>query len=146
MTTLNEQLNEVIPEAMSLFRNNPQIKVVGIPPSRHGQLRYAIVKEASVGNLFQPSGVQALYRRMNQEHKGIPERVLSSLPIDTITEESLKVLESQETDECIVCREKYKVGDNRLFLPCFHCYHQDCITPWLLTDAVCPTCKHRVST
>lgn len=33
--------------------------------------------------------------------------------------------------ECPVCREAYSAGESVLQLPCLHCYHTNCIVPWL---------------
>jgi hypothetical protein len=45
---------------------------------------------------------------------------------------------------CAVCQEDYTSGESASFLPCGHCFHQACISPWLLKDRTCPTCRREV--
>ena len=54
------------------------------------------------------------------------------------------------TDEstcCTICLEDYKVGDvvcrskNGAIAGCFHKFHQDCITDWLMNHDDCPCCR-----
>ncbi|KAF2258367.1 hypothetical protein CC78DRAFT_124721 [Lojkania enalia] len=45
--------------------------------------------------------------------------------------------------ECVVCLEEYVDGVSRVMsLPCGHEFHEECITPWLVTRRrTCPICK-----
>lgn len=47
--------------------------------------------------------------------------------------------------ECSVCLCQYENMDAVVVLPCFHFYHQQCITEWLVRNDACPLCKQRVS-
>ena len=50
-----------------------------------------------------------------------------------------------EVGECAVCLERMEVGEWMIPLPCQanvnHCYHRDCITPWLENSRSCPQCR-----
>lgn len=51
---------------------------------------------------------------------------------------------------CAICLEDYQDGEALRMLPCFHCYHRQCIDSWLLpvpgglpqpSSRVCPVCR-----
>ena len=47
--------------------------------------------------------------------------------------------------ECTICQDKIKKGDQFRRLPCGitvnHCFHRDCIDPWLANNTTCPNCR-----
>lgn len=45
---------------------------------------------------------------------------------------------------CAVCKEEIKIGERITGLPCTHCYHQDCIIPWLNVRNTCPLCRYEL--
>ena len=48
-------------------------------------------------------------------------------------------------ETCPVCLDEFAGGEALNELPCGHCFHSDCIQPWLLNrSAECPLCKHDV--
>lgn len=40
-------------------------------------------------------------------------------------------------DPCTVCHDEFEGGAEVMQLPCKHCFHQDCLLPWL--DTVRPS-------
>ncbi|KAL3535952.1 hypothetical protein ACH5RR_004413 [Cinchona calisaya] len=48
---------------------------------------------------------------------------------------------SSEQDECSVCLEQFKAGENLMRLPCGHRFHSRCLVPWLENNAYCPCCR-----
>uniref|UniRef100_A0A4W4ER90 RING-type E3 ubiquitin transferase n=1 Tax=Electrophorus electricus TaxID=8005 RepID=A0A4W4ER90_ELEEL len=63
------------------------------------------------------------------EHTGPPpaeKEMISSLPVIHVSSE-----QAAGRLECPVCREEYAVGELVRQLPCLHCFHSDCIVPWL---------------
>ena len=44
-------------------------------------------------------------------------------------------------DTCTVCHDDYEEGTTVVELPCTHCFHEDCIMPWLETHNTCPVCR-----
>ena len=46
--------------------------------------------------------------------------------------------------ECSICMEPFRVGDNISFSPtegCHHVFHHDCLRQWLLRKTSCPCCR-----
>eukprot|EP01065_Artemidia_motanka_P023847 TRINITY_DN28500_c0_g1_i1.p1 TRINITY_DN28500_c0_g1~~TRINITY_DN28500_c0_g1_i1.p1 ORF type:complete len:370 (+),score=86.03 TRINITY_DN28500_c0_g1_i1:53-1162(+) len=43
--------------------------------------------------------------------------------------------------QCAVCFDRFDLGDRVRALPCRHVFHADCVDPWLLEQADCPTCR-----
>ncbi|KAK9814583.1 hypothetical protein WJX72_008201 [[Myrmecia] bisecta] len=44
-------------------------------------------------------------------------------------------------EPCSVCHDEFAEGGEVVQLPCKHCYHEDCIIPWLKTHNTCPVCR-----
>lgn len=46
---------------------------------------------------------------------------------------------------CSICLENIQVGSQAKVIPgCLHKFHEDCITPWLLNNAICPYCRRLI--
>ena len=50
-----------------------------------------------------------------------------------------KVLEKNAN--CAVCFEDFSLGEEARLLECGHCFHTDCIVPWLELHGTCPVCR-----
>lgn len=48
-------------------------------------------------------------------------------------------------EKCSVCLSDLRDGEQAMKLPCFHTFHKDCITEWLVRKAECPVCKTPLS-
>ncbi|KAL9261301.1 putative E3 ubiquitin-protein ligase RHY1A [Drosera capensis] len=47
-----------------------------------------------------------------------------------------------EQEECAVCLEQFKVGENLVNLSCAHKFHSRCLVPWLIgNNSHCPCCR-----
>ncbi|CAH8576806.1 unnamed protein product [Schistosoma haematobium] len=44
----------------------------------------------------------------------------------------LNVFHVKILDQCVICMEKYCIGDEVIRLPCFHAFHDDCFVDWIL--------------
>nr|GEY13971.1 probable E3 ubiquitin-protein ligase RHY1A [Tanacetum cinerariifolium] len=51
---------------------------------------------------------------------------------------------SSDQYECVVCLEKFKIGDKLTRLPCAHRFHFKCMVPWLKNRTICPCCRMSV--
>ena len=64
--------------------------------------------------------------------------------------QALRVLSADEipTDtECAVCQDGFVAGGDSAVvqLECHHCFHRDCLEPWLKLHGICPTCRAAVA-
>ena len=70
---------------------------------------------------------------------------INKLP--TLTwEPSLAVGKAENHTEvkCQVCLCDYEMGDELRRLPCDHCFHVECIDPWLQTKDTCALCRKSI--
>ena len=44
------------------------------------------------------------------------------------------------TNNCCICCDTYKHGEEIRSLPCLHYFHSNCIDPWLISKHTCPIC------
>ena len=51
----------------------------------------------------------------------------------------------KDMDDCVICLEACKKGEDVLTLKCLHTFHTACIEQWIATSKPeCPVCKHDV--
>ncbi|EFJ40020.1 hypothetical protein VOLCADRAFT_100265 [Volvox carteri f. nagariensis] len=50
----------------------------------------------------------------------------------------------QPGELCTVCHDAFEAGGEVVELPCRHCFHEDCIMPWLQEQNTCPVCRTRL--
>jgi hypothetical protein len=74
------------------------------------------------------------------ENMGASQAEIDSLPTHTIKNLE-KDLPSIDLQQCVICLEDFKSGDERKILPCFHGYHKECIDHALRNRATCPLCN-----
>ena len=65
-------------------------------------------------------------------HPPVSEEHITNLP-------SIQI--SSDEAQCTVCLETFALGETARQLSCEHCFHGDCITPWLRRSNSCPTCR-----
>ena len=75
-------------------------------------------------------------------HQGVSQATLDTLERSVYTA-SKSTLE-QEDAACAVCIMPYEDGDDLVFLPCRHHFHDECVIPWLNQSRACPACRHDV--
>lgn len=93
---------------------------------------------------------EALDRIMNQlmeangQSNAAPpasEEALSKLLRKTVDEEFSG---SESKSECSICIEEMKEGEQAIFLPCKHWFHEACALLWLKEHNTCPVCRASV--
>ncbi|KAL2335350.1 hypothetical protein Fmac_016563 [Flemingia macrophylla] len=77
--------------------------------------------------------------------KGSPpaaKSVVESLPLVELSKEELE----GKSVACAICKDEILVEEKVRRLPCSHCYHGDCILPWLSIRNTCPVCRFELPT
>lgn len=59
------------------------------------------------------------------------KRAVASLPILSLDSDADLQSVGGPTTKCPVCTDELVVGDKVQQLPCKHCYHVECLKPWL---------------
>jgi len=98
-------------------------------------------------------GVQEQIRRLEAQLQGRtpPGRGASARSIDATTTvttyerspSSPEGASGGEGEQCMVCLDNFRAGDQIRILPCMHRFHVFCIDPWLRRNCCCPNCNHR---
>ena len=73
-------------------------------------------------------------------HRGVNPGILGTLPRVQIPL-ALDIQEGEEGHNCVICLEPMEGGQTVIVLPCFHRYHEDCITNWFRNSKLCPIDK-----
>lgn len=55
------------------------------------------------------------------------KKIIEKLPTIKITKSTAE----EGIVECAVCKEEFKIDEELKQIPCKHCFHTDCIMPWL---------------
>ena len=53
-----------------------------------------------------------------------------------------RIVKDDSCDQCSICLEDYEPDTTVRQLPCNHCFHTDCLIPWLKEHRTCPLCRH----
>ena len=96
-----------------------------------------------IGGLDEVAGIFSMLQTDGIAPAAAPDTAASSpaaTPPEVVDSFPVTVL-SQDGPECPICLLAPPVGESVLILPCFHVYHQECITRWLQLKRSCPVCK-----
>ncbi|CAJ0577804.1 unnamed protein product, partial [Mesorhabditis spiculigera] len=93
---------------------------------------------AYVNQLYNDNQMRA-QRAAEQQAKGAAaakrriDGLLEQIPADMFTED-------MKDAECAICMVDFEPGDGIRYLPCMHCFHQQCVDDWLQRSFTCPSC------
>eukprot|EP00164_Ancoracysta_twista_P003958 GFYU01005309.1.p1 GENE.GFYU01005309.1~~GFYU01005309.1.p1 ORF type:complete len:313 (-),score=-3.63 GFYU01005309.1:361-1299(-) len=77
-----------------------------------------------------------LLHRLNILSRGASTQMINILPTFAYDGKM-----PEDKNKCLICISEYEIGETLRTLPCLHCYHQECIDPWLTSNKTCPVCK-----
>ena len=66
----------------------------------------------------------------------LSDEALAQIPSTQITNEQVN-----DEAKCTICLTSFTLDETVWQLPCQHCYHSDCIAPWVKYHNSCPTCR-----
>jgi hypothetical protein len=93
---------------------------------------------------------QTWSRRFRSTTRWLGIHPTSSSPgLQPATPEAIASLESvvigaDNREDCSICLEAFKVGDQAKKLSCKHLFHVSCLLPWLEQRSSCPVCRSSV--
>jgi len=78
---------------------------------------------------------------------GLLEADFNRIPVQEYSQSLTQMLSLSHLQECPICFEDYKNGDQVMVLPkCKHAFHPECIKGWLVKSPLCPMCRANVRT
>ena len=49
-------------------------------------------------------------------------------------------------NSCSICKNKFKIGEEWLLMPCKHLFHENCLMQWITKRNSCPVCRYELPT
>jgi hypothetical protein len=138
----NQRLHEDVDEAavIKLRRKDPGTRKLVIEQK-------IVRKKCTAQNVICTEGHSSVDTHSTQSL----ECVSSSLTKYCRAQAARRENEEQDTtcdaNTCSVCLEPFSVGNEVAWskeLKCRHCFHSDCLIPWLMKHAGCPVCRSAI--
>uniref|UniRef100_A0A1J3DU32 RING-type E3 ubiquitin transferase n=1 Tax=Noccaea caerulescens TaxID=107243 RepID=A0A1J3DU32_NOCCA len=95
------------------------------------------------------AGYEALLQNLTEGdggRRGAPPAAKSAIEALETFEVGSSEKEGEMVVVCAVCKDSMVKGETVKKLPCGHCYHGNCIVPWLGTRNSCPVCRFQLQT
>lgn len=110
-----------------------------------------------LGDYASQDSLQAIMSRLMQAYQP-PRQPTSRALVDSLPRLPVRPLDASSEatkscqhyascaagEPCSVCHENFEERLQVLELPCKHCFHEDCILPWLKEHNTCPVCRHKL--
>ncbi len=85
---------------------------------------------------------QTFGQQEEPDHPLTPEQVQHAIHIHVqLDQRNIEGITREYEDECVICKEKFAVGDTVNILRCKHPFHEGCLSPWFRINNTCPTCR-----
>ena len=70
----------------------------------------------------------------------------STVVVNNLPRRSLDSISDNQNLQCPVCLASFDDDDVIIEMPCEHCFHSDCLLPWLRKTNSCPLCRFELKT
>jgi hypothetical protein len=100
------------------------------------------------GNFLLPGGIDYLtYNRELRNAQNLANRLLNLMRMNPVSPPSIIDCDFEIKGECSVCLLECEQSQ-RVLKPsgCDHCFHADCLTPWIREHSTCPNCRGETQT
>jgi E3 ubiquitin-protein ligase RNF115/126 len=123
------------PNAPNLATSLGQLLSMLVPPG-NAQMGDAVYTQEALDRI-----VSAMMEQNPQSNAAPPasEDAINKLEKKTVDESMLD--EADGKAECTICIEELKKGDQVIYLPCKHWFHEECAHLWLREHNTCPICR-----
>jgi E3 ubiquitin-protein ligase RNF115/126 len=131
---------------------NPAENVIYVQRGERSRSSFLDILMSIIGDSYEDSNFESImnYIMANDPNKyGNPpasKQSVDGLEKMTLTEENLRSLTNECENSCSVCKDEFEIANNLIIMPCKHCFHDDCILPWLKERNSCPTCRRELPT
>ena len=126
---LNENIRRRRQQAREIFENYIMSMILNSHFQREND--YPNVDNMSYEELL------ALEERIGNVNNGLNDEQIKKLKRDYFDKKKYN-------DLCIICQNNFKDKEKVIVISCKHCFHEDCIVPWLKNKKQCPFCKSEV--
>lgn len=106
------------------------------PPPVAGTFRMVVDAEDTDSDDANFDVLDVLAGRVGEATRRLPA---SRAAVEGLPE--VKLSEEEASRGCAVCKDAIAVGESVVMLPCKHCFHGECIRPWLAIRNTCPVCR-----
>lgn len=90
-------------------------------------------------------GLDAIITQMLNQMDGTGQPPMAPESIQDIPTVGVSQALLDKNPNCSVCWEDFKLQEEVKQLECQHCFHTDCIVPWLQLHGTCPVCRKVLS-
>ncbi|KAL6629996.1 hypothetical protein ACP70R_029761 [Stipagrostis hirtigluma subsp. patula] len=112
------------------------------PPSAGGTFRMLVSAEDTDSD--DAEFLDVLAGHVGEAGAGPRRLPASRAAVEGLPEVALS--EEEASRGCAVCKDGIATGERAVRLPCKHCFHGDCIRPWLAIKNTCPVCRFELPT
>lgn len=136
------QMNNILRQQDGRPVSAPEAPTDGARPDvdgQSGELNVIVLNFG--GTVHDVSNIFNDLMEMLAEEEGnapLTEDEIAAIPLVPINQQMV-----DQGEQCSVCLEKFKNGEEAKKLECNHLFHQTCIASWLRLHGICPLCRNQ---